>query len=141
MPKLNDILSNALLYLHESPLSFASSAYVISFQSLIKMLCNNILKHILCPGHITGALYNQLLNTKNNLRLTKQLLAPCLLFTHTDIKHLKYSFIIFRNAIQVTPTLAPKAKAWPQCDRKIFQQKWQYQNWTQFISIAQYIVQ
>ena len=53
MLKLNDILSNALLYLHESPFSFASSPYVISFQSLIKMLCN-ILKHILCPSHITA---------------------------------------------------------------------------------------
>ena len=57
MLKLNDILSNALLYLHESPFSFASSPYVISFQSLIKMLCN-ILKHILCPGHITGYITN-----------------------------------------------------------------------------------
>ena len=125
---LNDILSNALLYLHETPFSFASSAYVISFQSLIKMLCNNILKHILCPGHVTDVLYNQLLNTNRNLRLIKQLLAPCLLFTHTDIKHLKYSFIIFRNAIQVTTSLAAKSKTWRQCDRKIFQQKWQYQN-------------
>ena len=121
MLKQNGILSNALLYLHETPFSFASSAYVISFQSLIKMLCNNILKHIFCPGHITGALYNQLLNTNRNLRWIKQLLAPCLLFLHTDIKHLKYSFIIFRNAIQVTPTLSAKSKAWPQCDRKIFQ--------------------
>ena len=128
MLKQNGILSNALLYLHESPFSFASSPYVISFQSLIKMLCNNILKHILCPGHVTNALYNQLLNTNRNLRLIKQLLAPCLLFTHTDIKHLKYSFIIFRNAIQVTTSLAAKSKTWRQCDRKIFQQKWQYQN-------------
>ena len=78
---LNDILSNALLYLHETPFSFASSPYVISFQSLIKMLCNNILKHILCPGHVTNALYNQLLNTNRNLRLIKQLLAPCCVFT------------------------------------------------------------
>ena len=99
--------------------------YVISFQSLIKMLCN-IPKHILCPGHITDVLYNQLINTNSNLRLIKQLLAPCLLFTHTDIKHLKYSFIIFRNAIQVTTSLAAKSKTWRQCDRKIFQQKWQY---------------
>ena len=81
MLKVNSILSNALLYLHETPFSFASSAYVISFQSLIKMLCNNILKHILCPGHVTGALYNQLLNTNRNLRLIKQLLTPCCVFT------------------------------------------------------------
>ena len=142
---LNDILSNALLYLHETPFSFASSAYVISFQSLIKMLCN-IPKHILCPGHITDVLYNQLINTNSNLRLIKQLLAPCLLFTHTDIKRLKYFFIIFRNAIQVTPTLAAKSKAWPQCSvtGKYFNKNGSIKillNRTQFISIAQYIVQ
>ena len=80
---LNDILSNALLYLHESPFSFASSPYVISFQSLIKMLCNNILKHILCPGHVTGALYNQPSKYQSQFTIDKAVVDSLLcVYTH-----------------------------------------------------------
>ena len=83
MLKLYDILSNALLYLHESPFSFASSPYVISFQSLIKMLCN-ILKHILCPGHITDALYNQPTSKyQSQFTINKAVVDP-LLCVYTD---------------------------------------------------------
>ena len=86
---LNDILSNALLYLHETPFSFASSAYVISFQSLIKMLCNNILKHILCPGHVTGALYNQPSKYQSQFTIDKAVVDSllCVYCLHTLISN------------------------------------------------------
>ena len=89
MLKVNSILSNALLYLHETPFSFASSPYVISFQSLIKMLCNNILKHILCPGHVTGALYNQPSKYQSQFTIDKAVVDSllCVYCLHTLISN------------------------------------------------------